>query len=107
MAVREPIGRQYGWSDLPDDLMPMESLDHEVAEGQPDLRGYELWGQDNQKLGKIKSLLGSPSTEKAYFALVEAGSLINKKRYLVPLEMLSIDAREKRAYGPFTAAEFD
>jgi uncharacterized protein (TIGR02271 family) len=106
MAAREPIGRQYGYGALPNDLVGMEHLEHDIAEGHPDPRGYELWSRDNQKIGTVQSLFGSPSTEAAYFALVEVGGPTNRRRYLIPLETLSIDARARRAYGPFTQAEF-
>jgi len=106
MAMREPIGRQYGYSVMPNDLVPMENLDHEIAEGQPDPRGYELWSRDNERIGTVRGLFGSPSNEKAYFALVEVGGGMGKKQHLVPLESLSMDARERRAYAPFTRAEF-
>jgi uncharacterized protein (TIGR02271 family) len=102
MATRSAIGRQYGTSALPEDLVPLESLNHEISEGQPDPRGYELWSGENEKLGTIRTLLGSPSTEKAYFALVATGG----KEYLVPLESLSIDARERRVYSPYSRAQF-
>jgi len=106
MALPKPIGRQYGSSSLPDDLILMESGDQEIAAGQPDPRGYELWGQDNQKIGTIHSLLGSPATGRAYFALVDAGGMFHKRRYLIPIEMLSIDPNDERAFVPFTTAEF-
>jgi len=105
MATRMPLGRQYGYSALPNDLVTMESLDHEIAEGQPDPRGYELWSQDNEKLGTIRGLFGSPSTEKAYFVLVD-GSILGGKHYIIPLESLNLDAANHRAYGMFTKADF-
>jgi uncharacterized protein (TIGR02271 family) len=85
----------------------MENLNRDIAEGQPDPRGYELWSQDNHKLGTIRSLFGSPSTERAYFALVDAGGMMSRKQFLIPLESLSLDAGQQRAYGPFTQAEFN
>jgi len=106
MAATQPIGRQYGTSRLPDDLRPMESLDHDLAAGQPDPRGYDLWTQDNHKIGTIRTLLGSPSTDKAYFSLVESGHMFNKKQYLIPLELISVDVADQRAFAPFAEAEF-
>jgi len=100
MATRTAIGRQYGFSAPPDDLVPMENLQHEITEGHPDPRGYELWSEDNQRIGTVRSLLGSPSSEKAYFVLVE----VQNKQYLVPIESLSVDAGQRRVYGPFTKA---
>jgi len=106
MTDRIPIGRQHGSSQMPDDLAPMENMKHAVAEGQPDPRGYDLMGHDEQKLGTIHSLLGSPSTDRAYFVLVDAAGAMGRKQYAIPLEILGINDLERRAYGPFTQAEF-
>jgi len=80
----------------------MERLEHEIVEGQPDPRGYELWSSDNERMGTIRTLLASPTTEKAYFALVESGT----SQYLIPLESLMIEAQEQRAYSPYSRVAF-
>jgi len=106
MATRKPIGRQYGYSPLPDDVDVMENHPYEIAEGQPDPRGYELWSRDDEQVGIIRDLLGSPSTSRGYFALIDLGGMAGTRQYVIPLESLSFDTQERRAYGPFTKAEF-
>jgi len=106
MATREPIGRRYGSSSLPDDLDVMATHPYDFAEGQTDPRGFELWSRDDERVGIIRDLVGSPSAARGYFVLVDPMGMSGTRQFVIPLEILSLDAEERRAYGPFTRAEF-
>lgn len=49
-------------------------------------------GDDGEKIGKIDSLLASPSARKAYFAVVDTGGRSQRKLLLVPLAAISFDS---------------
>jgi len=106
MAARNPIGRQYGYSALPDDVDVMATHQYDLAEGQPDPRGFELWSRDDERIGIVRDLIGSPSAARGYFVRVDPMGMTGTRQFVVPLEILSFDAGERRAYGPFTRAEF-
>lgn len=91
----------------PEDLTRLEDLnDWRVEAGRVDPREYDLVGFDGDKLGTIKSLLVSPSRQRAYLALVDAGNWFHHKLFLIPLDLLQIDAAMQQASGPFTKAQF-
>jgi len=106
MATRNPIGRQYGYSALPDDVDVLATHQYDFAEGQPDPRGFELWSRDDERIGVVRDLIGSPSAARGYFVRVDPMGMTGTRQFVVPLEILSFDAGERRAYGPFTRAEF-
>jgi len=106
MATRQPIGRQYGYSALPDDVDVMGTHQFEMAEGQTDPRGFELWSRDDERIGIIRDLVGSPSAARGYFVRVDPMGMSGTQQFVIPVEILSLDADERRAYGPFTRAEF-
>lgn len=84
---------------IPDDLMPMEELDEfEIADGEPDPRGWYLVASDDSRIGILEELLVSPSTMTAYFAIVEGGDWIGNRRILVPLSEVQFLEREEIVY---------
>jgi uncharacterized protein (TIGR02271 family) len=111
MTYTDTYGRgahaDYGHERIPDDLTRLENLDDwEIAEGEPDPRGYDLIDRDGEKIGTIENLLASPTTQKAHFAIVDTGGWFQNKRFTVPLEELDFDADASRAYFAHTRAEF-
>lgn len=89
-------------ADVPDDLVRLDRLDDfELAEGEPDPRGWELRGPRGEAIGQILSLLVSPSARKAYFATVAAGREVQGGFYVVPLADVRFDEDERAAYVPY------
>lgn len=95
-----PTTEKYGtMGPIPDDLVPMEELEEfEIADGEPDPRGWDLIGSDDSRIGLLDELLVSPTTMTAYFAIVEGGSWIGNRRILVPLSEIQFLEREEKAY---------
>lgn len=94
--------------EMPQDLNRLETMgDWEVAIAEADPRGYEVIGRDNQSIGTIRDLIASPSAGKAYLAIVETGNWLSNKRYAIPLSILGVNMIERKAYGPFTRAQFE
>lgn len=94
-----------GYQSIPNDLAPMEDLpDWKVADGEIDPRGGDVLGAGGEKIGTIVTLLASPTTQRAHFAVVDTGSWFSNKRFVLPLS--SLNFREGRAYGTFMREHF-
>ena len=89
----------------PNDLAPLHDLkDWKIADGEVDPRGLTLIGRGNQELGTVETLLASPTTRKAHFAIINPTG--NSKKFAVPLDDVRFDMKNKRAYAPITMANF-
>lgn len=105
-------GRRYEMSQpgeerIPDDLYKLDDLDNfELSDEEPDIRGWDMLGRDDQKVGEVKSLLASPSAHKAYFAIVEAGDWLQHKRFAVPLSEVQFDEDNNNVRGSFIREQF-
>jgi uncharacterized protein (TIGR02271 family) len=97
----------HGYHNIPGDLDRIDNLDGwEIADYEPDPRGHKLMGRDGKEIGKIDSLLASPSSGKAYFAIVECGGWFNNKKFVVPLEQIQFNPDENKAYAPYVQDQF-
>ena len=89
----------------PNDLAPLQDLDNwKIADGEVDPRGLTLVGRGNQELGTIETLLASPTTRKAHFAIINPTGSGDK--FAVPLEEVRFDMKNRRAYAPIAMANF-
>jgi uncharacterized protein (TIGR02271 family) len=91
---------------MPSDLATMDSMPYDLAENEADVRGYDVYDDSEQKIGTIENLIGSPSQERAYSAVVNAGSWLNDRRVVVPTGQLGVDQIKRRVYVPFSREEF-
>lgn len=99
--MKENLTMQY-----PRDLAPLQDLTNwKVADGEVDPRGLTLIGRGNQELGTIETLLASPTTRKAHFAIVNPTG--NAQKFAVPLDDVRFDMKNSRAYAPIAMANFD
>jgi hypothetical protein len=48
--------------------------------------GHMLCSQDNEKLGAITGMLVEPTTRRVRFFVVERGSVLKNRRYLLPAD---------------------
>ena len=89
----------------PNDLTPLHDLPNwKVADGEVDPRGLTLIGRGNQELGKVETLLASPTTRKAHFAIVNPTGM--GKKFAVPLDDVRFDMKGGKAYAPIAMANF-
>lgn len=89
----------------PNDLTPLHDLNNwKIADGEVDPRGLTLIGRGNQELGTVETLLASPTTRKAHFAIVNPTGSGDK--FAVPLTDVRFDMKNKRAYAPIAMANF-
>jgi uncharacterized protein (TIGR02271 family) len=94
--------------------------DLRVAEGNEDIRGWEVRGQDGDKIGKVKDLLVDPTAMRARYMDVElSGGLFGSgRRVLVPVGvarlsdeddavLLSADASTLNDYPEYDGSAVD
>lgn len=96
------------YSAVPSDLRRLDDLDDwEIAEGEPDPRGWDLIGRDGESLGTIDTLLASPSTQRAYYAIVSSGGWLSDRKgsRAVPLAEIDFGREDGKAYAPYTQEE--
>jgi uncharacterized protein (TIGR02271 family) len=94
-------------ASIPNDLRRLRELEEfEITEGDIDPRGWDLYGRDGEKIGKIDGLLVSPSARKAYFAVVNTGGWLQNKLFAIPLADVSFDRSQKTARAPYLKNHF-
>jgi hypothetical protein len=80
------------------DLERMSNLhDWNVAEGEPDIRGWNVTDRNDNKVGSIDDLLVDTKTGRAIYALIGYGGAlgIGEKKTLVPFDRLRLDRDHK------------
>lgn len=79
--------------------------DWRVAEGDPDIRGWDTVDQSETKVGQIDDLIIDTRSGEAAFALVSyGGSLgIGTKHTLIPIDDLQIDRDQSRVLVDYPA----
>lgn len=83
------------------DTVPLRELDdYKVADGAPDVRGWDVVGAGGQKLGKVNELLVSPSQQRVRYLAVELDRSIAGSRkdrtVLVPVGVARLDDKHDR-----------
>ena len=76
------------------DLQRMEDLEHwTIAEGEPDIRGWDILTQEGDHVGKVHDLIASPKTQHVYFILAQIGGLwgMGGRHVLVPLDRIHLN----------------
>lgn len=76
--------------------------DYQVAEGNADVRRWEVYGADNQRIGQVRELIVDTHAMKARYLVVSLdGGLPNVHQgrdALVPLARARLDERLERVY---------
>lgn len=89
----------YRREDL--DLQPLSKLGQwRVAEGEPDIRGWNLASSDDDQVGEVSELIASPRTQQVYFLVAHIGGVlgIGGKHVLVPLDVIHLDRDNRRVH---------
>ena len=76
------------------DLQRMEDLEHwTIAEGEPDIRGWDILTQEGDHVGKVHDLIAGPKTQHVYFILAQIGGLwgMGGRHVLVPLDRIHLN----------------
>src|SRR5512146_1092145 len=62
--------------------------DTEFADRASDIRGANLYGSDNDKVGTIEDVLVDPDTSTATYGIVDTGGWMKSRRFLVPSDYI-------------------
>ena len=79
-----------------------ELKEYEVANSDPDIRGWEVYSNDEKNIGKINELIVDPELMKVrYLDLhlnidIESGK--NKRNLLIPIGSAELDEKKKAVY---------
>ena len=83
--------------------------DFEVADGNPDVRGWAIRGRDGQALGTVFELIVDPKALKVRYLDVELDGRFQINEYenhiLLPIGMASLDTEGDNVFVPALDAE--
>jgi PRC-barrel domain protein len=90
--------------NYPRDLSRLDDLtDYEIPGTNRNLKDWDVYGYDDEKIGSIKYLIGSPSDRKAHLAIVDAGGVFTDRLIAIPLSYFQFRRDDKeRVDVPFT-----
>ena len=83
--------------------------DFEVADGNPDVRGWTVRGNDGQALGTVFELIVDPEVLKVRYLDIELDTRFQIKEYenhiLLPIGVAALDADGDNVFVPALTAE--
>ena len=83
--------------------------DFEVADGNPDVRGWTVRGSDGQALGSVFELIVEPEAMKVRYLDVELDPRFRINEYenhiLLPIGVASLDAEDDNVFVPALDSE--
>lgn len=90
-------------ADMKDEgLISMDRGGWEVAEGEPDVRGWDVIGSDQRKIGRVDDLLLDSSVRKVRFLTVDlestAGGSAQDRTARIPISRARLNEREHKVY---------
>ena len=89
--------------DAAGELAPLSSLpEYELAEGEPDVRGWPLVTREGARPGTIDDLVVEPAALQARYLVVGLGA---DARVLVPIGYVRLDADARAALTPALSAD--
>lgn len=81
-------------------IAPLKDLpDFELAEGNPDVRGWEVKGGDGQKVGEVTDLIIDQSAERVKYLDVEVDKKVARSKgqhVLIPIGAAQLDKSDDR-----------
>src|SRR6185503_15600546 len=86
-----------------ENLKELRASGYEMAEGEPDIRGWKIIDSRNVVIGQIKELLFDVASKKVRYLIVDLdGKPINllSRDIIVPVGLAELDATENVVYFP-------
>lgn len=75
-------------------LMALSGSDFEIADGQPNIKGWDVKDAQDKKIGDVNDLIFNPNTDKVVYLVVELDDndldLDNDKKVLVPIGLAEL-----------------
>lgn len=72
---------------------------YQLGESADDIRGTTLYGQDDEKLGKIDDVIFDHSTGDIRYAVVDTGGWLTTKKFLVPVQRIQPSTKHQDDYA--------
>lgn len=69
-------------------IAPLDEVDFEVAEGDPDVRGWGVWGKDGRRVGEVEELIVDTAARRVRYLDIELDDKLtgmSNRRVLVPI----------------------
>lgn len=70
-------------------------LDDDLNDGANDIRGANVYGLDDKKLGKIDDVIFNHSTGQIHYIVLDAGGWLSSKKFIVPPQQLQASSEHK------------
>jgi uncharacterized protein (TIGR02271 family) len=91
-------------------LVPLRSAHFDVAKGDIDPRGWDVFSSDGRKVGEVEDLIGDTSTRKVRYLDCELDrkelGLRENRHAIIPLGYARLDAGQKKVFlGGLSSAE--
>jgi len=71
----------------------------QFAEAADDIRGSSLYGQDDEKLGKIADVIFDHSTGNISYVVVDTGGWLKTKDFLVPADRIQASTKHEKDFA--------
>ncbi|MGE5432806.1 MAG: PRC-barrel domain-containing protein [Syntrophomonadaceae bacterium] len=87
-------------------LYKLSELDFfEVAKGDPDVRGWDVYGGDGVKIGEVDDLIVDPAALKVRYldiilSLENKDDELNDRHFLIPIGLAVVDKKDDRVSVP-------
>lgn len=69
-----------------------------VSDASEDIRGAHLYGEKDEKLGKIDDVIFDHSTAEIRYVVVDTGGWLSSKKFIVPAEKLRASAKHQNDF---------
>lgn len=80
-------------------IVPLDELDDfNVAEGDPDVRGWQVLGAEGRAIGKVDQLLVDTAARKVRYLSVDANTAGGNRHMLIPIGYARLHERDNVVY---------
>ncbi len=92
-------------------LEELRGSDYEIADGEPDIRGWDIKNNRGTRIGEVHEVLFNPSTRKVRYIVAELEPRIfgvARREILIPIGLAELHEKEDEVYLPeLTLSQLD
>jgi uncharacterized protein (TIGR02271 family) len=92
------------------DLVSIDHDDWAVADGEPDVRGWDVYTADDRKIGEVDDLLADPNVMKVCYLTVDLDSDVSAaadEPIRIPISRARIDEADRKVIVDFAATNLE
>ncbi len=78
-------------------LLELGGSDYEIADGQPDIKGWDVKDQNGKRIGEVDELLFDPQTQRVYYMVVDLEDNVldlEPRDVLIPIGIASLHEKD-------------